>query len=154
MGAARFRYALEPVMLQRQWALDDLQRELGRYNAQLAQQHRAGAALQQELGRAADEWSALSAGQAVSVDRFALVARYLVDRRRQLQAVEQDIARVQRQRDDVIDRVTTARRALDAVEQHKDKMHGRFMQARLGSEFKAADDQWSVLQAGEDKRGD
>jgi hypothetical protein len=37
MGGARFRYALEPVALQRQWALDALLRELDTLNAALAQ---------------------------------------------------------------------------------------------------------------------
>lgn len=148
MGAARFRYALQPLALQRQWALDDLQRELGACNAALAPCQAACDEVARQLAQAGHDWRLLADGQQpMSVDRLALVARYLAERRAHWQQLERERAQLEQERDAAIARVVAARRALDAVHEHRDQMRARFMAARLSGQFKDADDQWSVLQA-------
>lgn len=147
MGAARFRYALEPIALQRQWALDALLRELSDCNAVLAQRQSECDAVLAQVALAGHEWRALGgAGVPVGVERFALLSRYLADRRRQARTMEEAIAMLKRERDQMIDKIANARRAVDAVEEHRDDMRREFIKGRLSGEFKDADDQWNVLQ--------
>ena len=154
MAAQRFRYALEPVLSQRQWTLDELQGDLAERNALLAQQRSACAGVREQAEQAEQEWKVLGAGrQTVSVDRFMVVSRYLADRHAQLRQLEQQATRLEQERDAVLEQLVAARRALDAVEEHRERMRAAFMAARLSGEFKVADDQWSVLQAGMEKNG-
>lgn len=147
MGGARFRYALEPIALQRQWALDALLRALSDCNAELAQRRAACEAESARIAQAQQEWKQLgSDGQAVQVERFSLLSRYLADRRRTLHEMEQAMQEVQQRREALIADVAGARRGLDAVEEHRDEMRKEFVRARLSGEFKDADDQWNVLQ--------
>lgn len=147
MGAARFRYALEPIALRRRWALDALLRDLSERNDVLARRQAECDAVLAQVALAGREWRALGAGgEPVGVERFALLARYLAERRRQAQTMEDAIALLQRERDQVIDDVVAAQRAVDAVEEHRGEMRAEFIKARLSGEFKDADDQWNVLQ--------
>ena len=149
MGTARFRYALEPVALQRQWALDALLRELGDCNVALAQRRAECDAVLAQLAQAGREWTAMGQpGQELLVERYALLSRYMAERQRAAQALEQACAGLARQRDELIDQVGAAQRAVDAVDEHRGEMRREFVKARLGGEFKDADDQWSVLQTG------
>jgi flagellar biosynthesis chaperone FliJ len=144
-----FRYALEPIVLQRQWAIDEARRALADCNAALAERRAACELLQQQVKQAELQWQALGAGQRVlSVDQFVLVSRYLAERRGHLRQAQQAEQRQQEQCDQVVEQLLAARRQLDAVEEHKDGMWKQFVQQRLSEEFKVADDQWNVLQAG------
>lgn len=144
MGA-RFRYALEPIALRRRWALDALLRDLSDCNVELARRRTECDAVLAQADLAAQEWRAIGAGAAVGVERFALLARYLAERRRVAQTMEGAIAQLRRQRDEVIDHIAAARRALDAVEEHRGEMRAEFIKTRLSGEFKDADDRWNVL---------
>lgn len=147
MGAARFRYALEPVALQRQWALDALLRELSDCNAELARRRDECDAVLEQVALAGREWKTVGGGgQAVRVDRFALLSRYMADCRGRAEQMEQGIAAVQRQREALIDQIAQAQRAVDAVETHRGRMRKQFIRDRLSGDFKLADDQWSVMQ--------
>jgi len=147
MGGARFRYALEPIALQREWALDALLRELSDCNVELARRRADCDAEHARIAQAGQEWKALGRdGQLVQVERFALLARYLADRRQVLLELDRLQQEVQQRRDELIAGVAGARRALDAVEEHRDQMRKEFVRARLSGEFKDADDQWNVLQ--------
>lgn len=149
MGGARFRYALEPIVLQRQWAVEAVQRELADGNAVLAERRRASDLLLKQVRQAELQWQVLGAGQrALSVDQFVLAARYLADRRGSLQQAEQAVAQQQEQCDLLVEQLVAAQRQLDAVEEHKERMWAQFVRKRLSGEFKVADDQWNVLQAG------
>ena len=155
MGAARFRYALEPVALQRQWTLDALLRDLSDCNAELARRRAACDVVLEQLAQAGREWKALGAhGQAVQVDRFALLSRYMADRRRQVLEMEQLIAASQQQRQTLIAQVAQGQRAVDAVEEHRGQMRKQFIRDRLSGDFKIADDQWSVMQTARISDGD
>lgn len=155
MGAARFRYALEPIALQRQWALDALLRDLSECNFVMAQRRGACDAVIAEVALAGQEWQALgSDGQPVRVERFTLLSRFLADRQRQVRAMEQAIDVLQRQRDEVIEQIAMAQRGVDAVNEHRGQMRREFVRARLSGEYKLADDQWNVLQTVRDSDGD
>jgi hypothetical protein len=155
MGGARFRYALEPVALQRRWALDALLRDLGACNAELARRRGECDAVLGELALAGREWKALGGdGRTVQVDRFALLARYMADRRRQAQEMEQFIAALQQQREMLIAQVAQGQRAVDAVDEHRGQMRKQFIRDRLSGDFKLADDQWSVMQTARISDGD
>ncbi len=154
MGASRFRYALEPVALQRRWALDELQRELGERNASLARDCVARDEVLAQVAGAGEEWKGLGAGgQAVAVERFVLIARYLAERRARAEQMDGAIAALQAGRDELVGRLVAARRALDAVEEHREQMCKEFIKARLSGEFKDADDQWNVLRTREQGHG-
>lgn len=147
MGAARFRYALEPIALQRQWALDALLRELSDCNAELTQRLEECAAEQARIAQAGQQWKQLGRdGQGVQVERFALLSRYLADRRGVLAQLEQALQATQQRRDALISSVAEAQRALEAVDEHREQMRKTFVRARVSGEFKDADDQWNVLQ--------
>ncbi|NRR31460.1 hypothetical protein HSX11_14880 [Oxalobacteraceae bacterium] len=148
-GQARFRYALEPILLTRQWALDALLLELGEANAQLAECRANCAAAREQLDQAAVQWRALGAGaQALSVDQFMRLARYMDERGAHLRALEQAQALKEQERDALIDQVAAAQRGIDAVERHRKRMQAQFVKARTSGDFKIADDQWGMLQAG------
>lgn len=155
MGAAQFRYVLEPIALQRRWALDALMRDLGECNHALAQRRAEHDAVLARIALAGDEWKALgNGGEAVRVERFALLSRYLGECQRQAQGIEQALVLLRRQRDVVIEQVGVAQRAVDAVDEHRGEMYKAFTNRRLSGEFKDADDQWNVLQTMRATNGD
>ena len=149
MTVRGFRYALEPVRLTRQWALDGLLAELRDAQTELAQR-------QQELGRltalaqaAQVEWNALGpAGQAMPAERFAQLSCYLADCRRRQQAQADVVRQAERVLDDVQQSVMAARRELDAVEKHRADASRHVQRQRQDGAIKAADELWSVLKAG------
>lgn len=155
MGSARFRYALEPIALQRQWALDALLRDLSERNGVLARRRAECDAVLGQAALAGREWRALGdGGEPVPVERFALLSRYLADCERRAHAMEGAIAQLGRERDVVIDQIAAAQRAVDAVEEHRGEMRQAFIKTRLSGEFKDADDQWNVLQTTRATDGD
>lgn len=144
----RFRYALEPLRLTRQWALDELLATLAQHNDAVAQ---ASAALQQlraQLEQARQDWLAgQAAGQTLALERMAVLGGYLHDGAIRVDAMARQLAALERQRDDTAAQVAAARRALDAVEEHRDDQRAAFRRAQGSEDFKLADDHWSVLQA-------
>jgi hypothetical protein len=154
MSRARFRYALEPVLLTRRWALDDLLLALGERNAAIAAQAKLQAKTRASYEAAADQWRAAAAlQQAQSVQTFALNARYLADLARQLREQAEHMAELGTARDEVIAQVVSAQRALEAVERHRDEMKQEYVQKRVSADFKVADDQWNTLQTGAASNG-
>lgn len=154
MAGARFRYALEPVALQRQWAVDEVQRELAAANAAQTALRAACDALHAQVAQGELQWRALGDGaRVVSVDQFALVSRYLADRRARLMAARRELEQQQQECERVVEQLVAAKRGLDAVQEHKARMWTRFVTLRMSGEFKVADEQWNVLQAGEAEHG-
>lgn len=149
MGAARFRYALQPLLLTRQWDLEALLRELAGQNEAVARQEAALAALRARSALAADEWSALSqASGHLSVDRFSMLAAYLNDLAGLVRASALVLDQLNAERDLLIERVAAAQRAIEAIEEHRDAMQAKFVQLRASGDYKLADDQWNTLQTG------
>jgi hypothetical protein len=154
MSRARFRYALEPVLLTRQWALDALLRTLGEHNAAMAEQAALQAGTEADYAAATAQWLAMAgAGQAQSVQTFAISGRYLADLARQLREQGAHLAQLSAARDEVIAQVVSAQRAVEAAEQHRDHMQAQFIRKRLSADFKLADDQWNTLQTGAANNG-
>jgi len=154
MSRARFRYALEPVLLTRQWALDALLLTLGEHNAAVAAQAALQAETQARYEAAASDWRALAAAQqAQSVQTFVMNGRYLAELARQLREQAAQMDALSAARDEVIAQVVSAQRALEAVEQHRDETRRQYIQERVSSDFKLADDQWNTLQTGAASHG-
>jgi hypothetical protein len=145
---ARFRYALEPIRLTRQWALDALLRELGERNAACLKAQQALSRLREQLAAASAEWCGLSDSSGhLSVDRFRMLSAYMRDQEQQITAANELLADLLAQRDALIDKVVLSQRAVEAVEEHRDEMRTEFIKLRMSGEFKIADDQWNTLQA-------
>lgn len=145
----RFRYALEPVLLTRQWDLDALMLDLGEQNAALAAHQAVITEANACFGAASAEWRELTSGGAsYAADRFALLTRYLGELARQSRENALRLTELQAARDDAAARVVTAQRAVEAAEQHRDECKAQFMQERASADFKLADDQWNTLQTG------
>ena len=146
---SRFRYALQPVLLTRQWELDALLQDLADINNRLAGCRQAVAQLTQQMQDVSSAWQAENAqGASLTPDRFALVTRYLGDLAAQRQQREQQLTAIEQQREEMIDRVAKARRALDAAEEHRDAELVKFNREQASGQFKDADDQWSNAQTG------
>lgn len=145
----RFRYALEPVLLTRQWDLDALMLSLGEQNAAITAQAALEAGIEERIAAASLAWDAsMTGGLMQSVDQFALVTRYMGDLTRQARELAEHMAELVQHRDALIDEVVMAKRGVEAAEQHRDEMRALFVQQRLSGDFKIADDQWNTLQSG------
>lgn len=149
MSRSRFRYALEPVLLTRQWAVDALLLTLGEHNAAIAAQASLQAATKASYDAAAGQWRAMAEAQQVqSVQTFAINGRYLADLAQQLREQDAHMAVLSAARDEVIAQVISAQRALEAVERHRDDMSRQYVKKRVSADFKLSDDQWNTLQTG------
>lgn len=148
MSGKRFRYALEPLRLTRQWALDALLTTLAEQNAGVAAARTTLDTLRAELEQARQHWLASqTGGQALALEQFALLSRYLHDGATRVAGMERQLALLEQERDDTVAQVASARRALDAVEEHRDGQRDAFRRAQSSGDFKLADDHWSVLQS-------
>ncbi len=144
----RFRYALEPILMTRQWALNALLLELGEQNEALTQAQNKLANLQGTVNTAYQQWQALtSASQGLSVDGFVMHNRYIADCLAQVKARQDEITKLNQARDELIEKVVAAEKAVEAVEQHREEMHAKFLQLRASGDFKIADDQWNTILA-------
>ncbi|MFJ1472377.1 hypothetical protein [Massilia orientalis] len=149
MSRTRFRYALQPVLLTRQWALDTLLLELDEHNAAVAAQAALQAETQARYQAAASDWRAMAATpQAQSVQTFAMNGRYLADLARQMREQAARMDELSAACDEVVAQVVRAQRALGTVERHRDDMRRQYIQKRVSADFKLADDQWNTLQTG------
>lgn len=145
MGNSRFRYALQPMLLTRQWELDRLRSELGELHAAWSKQNAALQVLLQRQQASMGEWNALgSSAQSLSVDSFVMLSRYIGDCARQAGAERQALDALEAQMEELTARLRLAQRALEAVEEHREKMQAQFVQAKVSLDFKAADDQWGM----------
>jgi hypothetical protein len=145
----RFRYALEPVLLTRQWDLDALRQELGAQNALIAAQQQLVDQLQLLQAAAGAQWQTMAAkSEGQSVDAFVLANRYMADLALQGRELDTQMLELVQLREALITQLVQAQRAVEAAEQHRDEMETQFIQQRLSGEFKQADDLWNTLQAG------
>lgn len=147
---AAFRYALEPILLTRQWDVEALLLELSGRNAAIDAARGELTMLQSRSTAGAAEWAAtVATAPALPVQRFALHARYMGDLAAQCDRRQTGLNLLEAERDELVARIVLAQRALEAVERHRDDMKARFAQARASGEFKTADDQWNTLHSRE-----
>jgi chromosome segregation ATPase len=144
----KFHYSLAPVLLTRQWNLDALLSDLNRIASELSAKKNALSALQRDMEIACNEWKTHSDDMhGVTVDRYRVLMRYLGDLAGQCLAKEKEIDALEEERNQMIDRVATAKRAVEAIEQHRDDMRSEFMKEKMSGDFRDIDDQWSTLRA-------
>ncbi len=154
MNRRRFRYALEPVLLTRRWALDALLLTLSEHNAQARALDTAGAALRERHLAARLAWREVAgAAGAQPVQRFAMNLRYLADLAEQQRAHALKMQSLAQARDEVASHVVRAQRALEAAEEHRANAEVQFVQQLRCADFKLADDQWNTLQKGAEGHG-
>lgn len=141
----RFQYALQPMLLTRQWELDRLRSELGEVNTAWAAQDASVKALLQRQQTSMLDWSGLEgAAGPLSVDRFVMLARHIDDCGLQARRAQEVLDVLTQRRDELTDHLHLAQRALDAVQEHREKMQLRFLQDGISLDFKAVDDQWGM----------
>jgi uncharacterized protein Yka (UPF0111/DUF47 family) len=100
------------------------------------------------LARGTQELQALLGRQdGLDVDRYARMTRYLAALASQKTQAASARARAEQERNDVLDRVHEAQRAVDRFEHHKDDMRRRFRQEVAAQSFKETDEAWTTLQA-------
>lgn len=151
-GNRHFRYALEPMLLTRQWELDRLRTELGELNAAWTAQDGVVRTLLARQQASMAQWGGLGdSAQPLFVDRFVMLQRYIDDCARQARLEQQALDALAQRRDALTDALGLAQLALEAVQEHREKMQAQFMQARLSLDFKAADDQWGMAQMNRNK---
>jgi flagellar biosynthesis chaperone FliJ len=145
-----FRYALEPLRLTRSWTVDELLAELASCNNHVAQQRGALDMLQAELAQLRSDWLAGQAtGAPLALGRMALLSRYLQDGTHRQADMQRRLDLLEAERSEKAQQVVTARRALDAVEKHRDGEQLAFRRARANADLGTADDHWNVLHGGE-----
>lgn len=144
MSEARgFRYALQPVLLTRRWHVEQLQRDLAALNADLGAAAAACEHWRAQVASGRRDWEAL-AGATQDVQAYLRCSAYLAWLATQSAAAEADLAALAVRRDDAIDAVRAAQRALDAVEQHRQQVQRQFVRNRLNIQYRATDDLWSM----------
>lgn len=141
----RYRYPLEALRLTRQWALDDALAALGEHLARLAARRRDLDALLGQLAQVRADWLAAQAGgAALALGQLDLLARFLADGTRRRLDIEQELAALEAERAAAAARADAARRALDAVEEHREGQQRAYRRACADAELKAADDGWNA----------
>lgn len=146
MSGARFRYALEPLRLTRQWDVAALMADLAEHNDVVARGEAALAALQLRLDDASAQWQACASAAVLQVAQLSRVGAYMGELNVQLRQQQDTLGADSAARDALVDRLMAAQRALDAVDQHRDGAHAEFVQLGASGDCKVADDQWNTLQ--------
>jgi len=143
----KFRYPLAPVLLKRQWDLDALLLELGEVNSHLLTLGAELEAIDNDVRKASEHWKRQASQGVLDISRFCLATQYVQDLATRQAACENAMAEKERQQLALIERIAIAKRATEAVAMHRDEMKAEFIKMRLREDFRAADDQWSALQA-------
>lgn len=141
-----FRYALEPLRLTRSWALDAALAGLAAHNGRIAERRAALEQVLEQMAHARAEWLAAQAtGTALALGPMALLGRFLRDGARRRLGLERELAELESERVLLAQQAEAARRALDAVDQHRDDARRAYRRARAEADLKTADDHWNVL---------
>jgi predicted nucleic acid-binding Zn-ribbon protein len=147
MSSTRFRYALEPLRLARQWALDALMTDLSRLNDQIAAMLLERQEVERQIADVREQWlAAQGAGRMLASTQLELTMRYMQDAARRKAQLSDQHAALEQERDGVVQQLAEARRRLEAVDEHRAEQRQAFERSRASGDFKLADDQWSILQ--------
>lgn len=154
-GKAGFKYALEPVRLTRKWSLDALLADLGSLNASLSGSKSRLSKVVDEMAAASGEWKKLASAKngfdAANLKAMNDYIRHLSDRHTVL---KEEVAKLEEERNMLIDQVSRSKKELDAVEQHHERMQSSFLQTRLRVDLKSADHHWNALHARKEEGND
>jgi flagellar export protein FliJ len=147
LNGKRFRYALEPVLLTRQWSRDALLVELGNANSAVAEQVSKLEALEKELAVAATDSKANAAASAgLSVDRLRITTTYMRDLAARRNETKQRLTELEHERDELTQQLARSQKAVEAVESHKEESKLAFRKIQAAAAIKESDDHWSMLQ--------
>lgn len=147
----RFRYALAPVLLTREWRRDDLMRQVAA--AERAAAHAQGTLVEAraDTEAAMAAWSAsCSPGQALTPALLQRHAHHAATRRARQEQLEQDWRRLDHAHRVLQDALRQALHGVDALERHRDTAGRDYFQAALKVEYRASDEQW-IASFGEEK---
>ncbi|NEX63029.1 hypothetical protein [Noviherbaspirillum galbum] len=145
-GPAGFRYALEPLLRQRDWECQQL-------SADLAVVTTAIAALQSRVDGIDGDMLAASdnarqdavAGALPCASRLVIASRYLRELSARRGRVAAELKESECNRDRLIEQILALRKALDRLKQHKQEAADRFAASLQSREMRDADDHWLVL---------
>lgn len=142
----RFKYALEPVRLQRTWTRSDLQTRLAEHNAKLAQHALLMLELDGQAETAMQGWRALAApARTLHPEALSAYSAYLGQVDGRIEQARTKRVELEREREQVVALLAQAMRELDAVERHKAERRLDFRMEQGKNEGAEADDQWSIL---------
>jgi len=142
----KFCYQLEPILLSRQWDLEALLLDFGKINQSYATRKAEVSSLQNALAFMSNQWQAqIDNTPTVYVDTLTLMMHYLRDLALQIQEKKAALDMLEHERNALIDQVAAARRAVEAIEHHKEQKKMCFISLRLNEDFKTMDDHWSTL---------
>lgn len=147
-GPRGFTYALQPVLLTRQWEHDAVLQELAQANQQLAAAQAQLDALQARSMQLAEQWRQQSERTAdFGIDRWQTTARYLHDLAQQCEAKQQELAACEANKTALADKALLAKKQIDAMTEHRAELQAQFVRAEHSAQFKALDDHWMILQS-------
>jgi predicted nucleic acid-binding Zn-ribbon protein len=142
----RFKYALEPVRLQRDWSLLASRLQLAERNDALARQEREVVKLHQQAEAVRQEWRACAEpARTLRLETMAAYAAYLAQLERTLGEARDALTALEREREHAAAQVAQAARELDAVERHKADQRAAFGAGLNQAQMRDADDHWSIL---------
>ncbi len=148
----RFRYALQAVLLTREWEVDRLRSEMASHAGVLAQAEQAVAAARAELAEAGAQWLAASAaGQVLGIDRLVRLARYAADRRTHVVTRLEELEQVEHVRDELVRQLAAAQRAAEGMREHRARERDAYWRAKMSGECRAADEMWLAARAGKEQ---
>lgn len=154
MSGTRFRYALEPVRLTREWDLLDCQARLAAHNVSLKACQEHLASLRASAESAMAEWNALGAADgSFTVGQMSVHGAWLGDLARQIEEQVDEEKRLLAEQDELLAAANTAQRLLDGMEEHRDEARKEFRAGCAADEFKEADERWSSRSAKEQTDG-
>lgn len=144
----RFRYALEPILLMRQWDVQAALSALGEHNARQRQHQQHVDHLQSlEEQAVAERTTLLTPGATLSIAQIARGTRYHTDLRTQIVAASARTKQLDREREELVARLTRFQLEVEGYEEHRRDMHERFERDQTSTDMKQADDQWNMLSA-------
>lgn len=143
----RFAYALEPLRLQRSWALNDARMALAACAGRLAEHAGAVRDAEARADAALRGWrAAFVAKGGLQPQLLATHAAFLERLEYQLSAARERLAEAEREHDAQLERTAQATRALEALAEHKNEEHAAFHAERGKADMIEADDQWTIVQ--------
>lgn len=141
----RFRYALAPILLTREWRRDDLMRQVSVAERAAINAKDALVAARADTDAAMAAWSAnCSPGQVLTPTLLQHHARHAATRRARQEEMEQEWRRLDQAHRALQGTLQQALYGVDALERHRDAAGRDYFQAALKVEYKASDEQWNA----------
>lgn len=139
----RFRYALAPVLLTREWRRDDLMRQVTAAERAATNAQAALVAARADTDAAMAAWSASCLpGQTLTPALLQRHAYHAATRRAMQEQLEREWYRLDQAYRALQGQLRQALHGVDALERHRDTAGRDYFQAALKAEYRASDEQW------------